>query len=159
MTQPVKPVSEAMRRALALLGETPEEHQKEKLSATTRNRSRGDKRQPFVSSKLESTLSVAARLIAKTPEPIWLADAYALFTRTRTCRCGSVAHEMHYTETFIRQRSKIDGRTLKYIPARSSMFADLKLPKITINTPVKTFYCPLVGRQQPGESSMPIRSF
>jgi hypothetical protein len=139
MTKPLKPVSEAMRRALALLGETPEEHQREKLEKRAGG---AQKKQPFVSSKLESTSSVAARLIAKTPEPIWLADAYVLFTRTRTCRCGVVAHEMHYTETFIRQRSKIDGRTLKYIPARSSLFADLKLPKITINTPVKTFYCP-----------------
>ena len=143
MTQKLKPVSEAMRRALALLGETPEEHQKEKLSVTTRNRGRGDQRQPFVPSRLESSASVARKLLAKEPEPTWLADARVLFTRTRTCRCCQVtASEMHYTETFIRMRSKADPKTLKYIPARSSLFANLELPKLTINTPVKTYYCP-----------------
>jgi hypothetical protein len=143
MTQ-LKPVSDAMRRALALLGETPDEHQKEKLTRSRApTRIRIPTKGPFVPPTLESTATVAARLIAKTPEPVWLADARVLFLRKRTCRCCGVAvDEMHYPETFIRMRSKADPRTIKYIPARSSLFANLELPRLTVNTPVKTYYCP-----------------
>lgn len=139
---------------MALLGETPDQHQSQVLALAkgTYNRSHSTSKVPNVhelNRKIESKLTftepsreIAARLeSAKTFEEEWVPDAYVLFVRIWKCSCGNSGSCLDISCLFLRHRKRafvstktgerndeVQGHPRIYQPARSLVYP--KLPRL-----------------------------
>jgi hypothetical protein len=135
MPQELKPLSDAMRKALAMLGETPDEHQAQS-QAIQRKR---DHRLPPA-----PKLTPASQLVSHWHEDKWLPDARVMFLRRTHCQsCGSEFDSPHWPETFIRQRYKGKPDTYRYTPSRSSTVSHIELPRLIIPLETTAHLCHL----------------
>jgi len=131
MTDKLKPVSDVMRRALALLGETAQEHQEEvKRKGKPPKLPEGSK------------LTPAAEIAARWQSPEWRPEARVMFLRRTVClKCGTTDESQHWPETFIRERLKGQADKIRYLPSRSSVASSLELPLIVEFVHVKQYTC------------------
>lgn len=130
MTEPLKPVSDAMRAALVKLGHTAEDLQKAKAPK------RDHKLPP------DPKLTPAAIIAARWTSERWRPDARVMFLRRAIClRCGTEEMLQHWPETFIRESLLKEPGTIRYLPSRSSLASALKLPLITETVEVRQHSC------------------
>lgn len=131
MSAPLKPISEAMRKALALLGETPQEHQEE-----VRRKGKPPKLPE------EHKLTPSAVIAARWQSPSWRPEARVLFLRRSVClKCGQTDESQHWPETFIRERLKGHPNEVRYLPSRSSVASSIELPLVVEFVHVKQYTC------------------
>lgn len=156
MKEPLKPVSEALRKALALLGETPEQHQAEVLARKSGGKASASPR----SHKLppDPKLTPAAEIAARWESHNWRPIARVMFLREAHCRhCGQTSMSAHWPETFIKERMVKDPKSFRYLPAKSSVAASVKLPHQTETLKLTTAYCPQCFLQSTCETSEPTQ--
>ena len=154
----LKPLSPAFKQALALLGETPEEHQKFQLESKKKLSLREKNKAVLKGTLLEPASSIVKKWAfqeGKIPI-VWLADARVLFIRNRLClHCGAKARELHWPETFIRQRKQGSTSTdCRYTPAKSEILAEANLPRIAMELECKVYNCPSCPEWQTSEQPM-----
>lgn len=149
MSEPLKPVSALARKYLALLGETPAQHQAQMQSIIkkTYTRANATEKVPNVHAlnrTVERRLTwsapsseLAANLERKTfVAEEWLPDAYVLFQRRWRCRCGSSGSCMDRSELFLRHRrvhqrhckEQENGPPILYLPVKVLVYQ--KLPRL-----------------------------
>jgi hypothetical protein len=159
MADPLTPVSQGMRAILNLLGETPADHQKEKLTKLERKPrvkhvlhmdKRSHKLPP--DAKLTPTEEIALRWASEA----WRPDARVLFMRVNTCKgCGQTHHTPHWPETFIREVQTADPKAFRFTPSRSSIAAAIKLPHMIEIVETSSFSCHMCPAWQTAALSNP----
>lgn len=125
----LKPVSDAMRSALALLGETPEEHQKEQLFRTKTVKANAPNARQLNQTNF-ARRSMSAKERAEESDRLFYAaqrarpempDARVMFMEQIHCKsCGTVAETPRFPHVFLRMRKVQGGRldlsSASYIP-------------------------------------------
>lgn len=115
----LKPVSDKMKKFLALLGETASDHQKQvqEIQSKTYNRAHSTTKAPNVhtlnkSVEAKLTYSEPTRdLVSKLPptpsfEEIWRPDAYVLFVCKFKCKCGYSGESVQSEYIFLCYRQR-----------------------------------------------------
>jgi hypothetical protein len=152
--KPLKPVSDQAREFLALIGETPQDHQKQFLNKIYKEKHSTEK-PPLLSQlnqRVEAALSLKIPIselakkaeLASPPAPIWTPTAYVLFVRKTFCKnCKSWTHSMDQPSIFLEQNStKKDPSNPKlFTPVKDLSEGDLERRQI-INF-VTTSHCQL----------------
>lgn len=160
MNDKFKPVSDALRKALLALGETPEQHQKEQLlkSTTTKalstekliglrelNRRAMQRRKMTGQERMDEALRLESAAARTRPE---VPDAYVLFARDITCTaCSQAWTQLDYATPFLRLRrvfpsGKLDISSARYVPAGTHPIpAGAKLPSIIEHTRSEVLRC------------------
>lgn len=125
----LKPVSEKMRALLSLLGETPEQHQKQVLALQAKKEKPRKREKPEeelrrnlnkeLLHRMDTERETPATIIERFQPENLVANAYVLFERKLTCKnCGRSDRAQAHSQLFVRKHKlpRDAERTQVYFP-------------------------------------------